>query len=167
MWNIRQVQLKSILLNDSSVTNNFPFRRQMTEFWEGLFAAVAHTPVQKSKQDLDLAMIRLRQLNRQSTLRTHEIKQLVSVDRERLDELNLEWQNLDYERRHLEKELDCYLNSKTVYQTIPLHSLEEYLCLTGGNSSMEVEDSAEAEDDHELMMKRLNFELIERKRYGD
>lgn len=121
-----------------------------------------------AKQHMDLTMISLRRLNRQSTLRSREMKQMNAAERERLDELHLARHNLESEKRHLEKELDSYINLKTLYQAIPLHPIDEFLRLTG---SMEVDgESLSASSDrvsggdHSLMLKRLEFEWEERKR---
>lgn len=50
----------------------------------------------------------------------------------------------------------------SVYQDLPLHSVEEF-----ANLAPE-EDRTEQilQDDHQLMLKRLHFELLERQRYG-
>ena len=48
----------------------------------------------------------------------------------------------------------------SIYQDVPLHTLEEFLEL-----APEELRSQEAENEHQLMLNRLSFELSERQRY--
>lgn len=62
----------------------------------------------------------------------------------------------------LELEVKVCQEFQSIFQTIPLHSLEEFHTLR--KSLDEEEGEEDMEDDHKLMLARLRFELGERKR---
>ena len=55
----------------------------------------------------------------------------------------------------------CSTLSRSIYQDIPLYSEEEFVLKAP--ESMRTEETLE--DEHVLMLSRLNFELMERQRY--
>lgn len=60
----------------------------------------------------------------------------------------------------LDRELTCIVDS-SIYQDVPLHSLEEFKAL----APEEARSDKVLEDEHQLMLNRLSFELAERQRY--
>ncbi|KAI9629475.1 hypothetical protein KEM48_012944 [Puccinia striiformis f. sp. tritici PST-130] len=78
-----------------------------------------------------------------------------------VDQIHLDLQNLVYERRHLEKEIKKCQEFESEYQNISIHSLEEYF----ERNPEDKREEPDAIDPHELMIKRLKFELSERKRF--
>ncbi|KAI9063198.1 hypothetical protein FKP32DRAFT_1592659 [Trametes sanguinea] len=97
-----------------------------------------------------------------------------------MDQTYLGLQNLLYEKRHLEREIEkcrqfAYVappswmarggmltvgGDRSIYQDIPLHSLEEFTQLAPEEARTEDVLS----DEHQLMLNRLSFELSERQR---
>jgi len=65
-------------------------------------------------------------------------------------------QNLLYEKRHLEREIDKCRQFASIYQDVPLHTAEEFKQLAP--------PAAVVDDEHQLMLNRLSFELAERNR---
>lgn len=51
---------------------------------------------------------------------------------------------------------------RSIYQDIPLYSTEEFLTL----APLELRTPEATQNEHQLMINRLNFELSERQRYG-
>ncbi|CDO76274.1 hypothetical protein BN946_scf184470.g32 [Trametes cinnabarina] len=77
-----------------------------------------------------------------------------------MDQTYLGLQNLLYEKRHLEREIEKCRQFASIYQDIPLHSLEEFTQLAPEEARTEDVLS----DEHQLMLNRLSFELSERQR---
>jgi THO complex subunit 5 len=103
---------------------------------------------------------RLKALNRAANTATREHKQRTADARQEMDATALGLQNLLYEKRHLEREIEKCRQFNSVYQDIPLYNEEEFMQLAP-------EDSRTEEilvDEHRLMLARLNFELAERQR---
>ncbi|KLO14964.1 hypothetical protein SCHPADRAFT_825557 [Schizopora paradoxa] len=100
---------------------------------------------------------RLKALNRgaNAAVRTH--KQASAEERLELDATHLQLQNLQYEKRHLEREIAKCLQFGSVYQDVPLHSLEEFEEL----APVEARTDEVMNDTHQLMLNRLSFELVE------
>ncbi|KAI6119331.1 Fms-interacting protein-domain-containing protein [Pisolithus croceorrhizus] len=80
--------------------------------------------------------------------------------RQDMDQTHLGLQNLLYEKRHLEREIEKCHQFASIYQDVPLHSLEEF--------QQFAPPEARTEDvlgnPHQLMLNRLSFELAERQR---
>ena len=94
------------------------------------------------------------------------------------DQAHLGLQNLLYERRHLEREIEkcrqfgwvlCLvlfietisrINS-SIYQEIPLYTVDEFMMI----APEEAKSEEVLKDEHQLLLKRLNLELTERARY--
>ncbi|KAL4241194.1 THOC5 family protein [Abortiporus biennis] len=102
---------------------------------------------------------RLKALNRAANAATRTHKQATTDARQDMDQTYLGLQNLQYEKRHLEREIEKCLQFASNYQDVPLHSLDEFLELAPESRSEEIVD-----DEHALMLSRLNFELAERQR---
>jgi len=99
---------------------------------------------------------RLRHLNREGNMSTQAHRQFTADARSAMDQTHLGLQNLLYERRHLEREIQKCRQFEFIYQDIRLHPLEEFAQLVPG--------SAMEEDEHQLMKTRLEFEFVERGR---
>ncbi|EFP74088.1 uncharacterized protein PGTG_00044 [Puccinia graminis f. sp. tritici CRL 75-36-700-3] len=104
---------------------------------------------------------RLKSINRSSSSMVSSFKSQTQLIRNQVDQIHLDLQNLIYERRHLEKEIKKCQEFESEYQNISIHSLEEYF----ERNPEDKRDGPEEIDGHELMIKRLKFELSERKRF--
>ncbi|KAH9938620.1 Fms-interacting protein-domain-containing protein [Fomitopsis serialis] len=103
---------------------------------------------------------RLKALNRAANGATRVQKQATADARQQMDHTYLSLQNLLYEKRHLEREIEKCRQFASVYQDVPVHSLEEFVELAPGEAKSQIVLS----DDHQLMLNRLSFELAERQR---
>ncbi|KAF5389053.1 hypothetical protein D9757_004898 [Collybiopsis confluens] len=102
----------------------------------------------------------LKSLNRAANIATRSKKDETTAARHEMDQSHLGLQNLLYEKRHLEREIEKCRQFASVYQDIPLYSLEEFQRLAPEEAS----SLSVLEDDHQLMLNRLSFELAERQR---
>ncbi|KAI0650728.1 Fms-interacting protein-domain-containing protein [Trametes meyenii] len=103
---------------------------------------------------------RLKALNRDANHATRAHKQATADARLEMDQTYLGLQNLLYEKRHLEREIDKCRQFASIYQDIPFHSLEEFTQL----APEEARTEGVLADEHQLMLNRLSFELSERQR---
>ncbi|KAH9482677.1 THO complex subunit 5-like protein [Psilocybe cubensis] len=103
---------------------------------------------------------RLKSLYRAANTATRCRKEETAEARQEMDQSHLNLQNLLYEKRHLEREIEKCRQFASIYQDIPLYTLEEYNLLAPEQSRTE-EILA---DEHQLMLNRLTFELAERQR---
>ncbi|KAI0921850.1 hypothetical protein AcW1_004288 [Taiwanofungus camphoratus] len=103
---------------------------------------------------------RLKALNRAANAATRAHKQATADARHEMDQTYLSLQNLLYEKRHLEREIEKCRQFASVYQDIPLYSMEEFIQLAP--ESAKTEEALLSE--HQLMLNRLSFELAERQR---
>ncbi|KAJ2931680.1 hypothetical protein H1R20_g5387, partial [Candolleomyces eurysporus] len=101
---------------------------------------------------------RLKFLNRAANTATREKKEATGEARQEMDQSHLGLQNLLYEKRHLEREIEKCRQFASIYQDVPLHSLEDFMELAPE------EARRPDEDEHQLMLNRLSFELAERQR---
>ncbi|KAF4574599.1 THOC5 family protein [Pleurotus pulmonarius] len=99
---------------------------------------------------------RLKSLNRAANNATRVHKEATAAARLEMDQSHLGLQNLQYEKRHLEREIEKCRQFASIYQDIPLYSLEEFKDLAP--------PEAQTDDQHQLMLNRLAFELAERQR---
>ncbi|CAE7111872.1 unnamed protein product [Rhizoctonia solani] len=102
----------------------------------------------------------LRDHSRQLTNIVREAKQHSSEDRLMKDQAHLGLQNLLYERRHLEREIEKCRQFNSIYQEIPLHTIDEFM----GIAPEEAKSEEVLKDEHQLLLRRLNLELSERTR---
>ncbi|KAF8450732.1 THO complex, subunit 5 [Boletus edulis BED1] len=77
-----------------------------------------------------------------------------------MDQTHLGLQNLLYEKRHLEREIDKCRQFASIYQDVPLHTLAEFQEL----APPEARTREVLENPHQLMLNCLSFELVERQR---
>ncbi|KAF8897549.1 Fms-interacting protein-domain-containing protein [Infundibulicybe gibba] len=103
---------------------------------------------------------RLKTLNRAANTTTRIHKEATAEARHEMDQSHLGLQNLLYEKRHLEREIEKCRQFASIYQDIPLHSLEDFKQLAP--QAARAEDVLS--DEHQLMLNRLSFELAERQR---
>ena len=124
-------------------------------------------------------LARLKALNRSANAATRTHKQATADARQDMDQTHLGLQNLLYEKRHLEREIDkcrqfayAFLPfhvvaltltrpCRSIYQDVPLHLLPEFQEL----APPEARTPDVLENSHQLMLNRLSFELAERQRY--
>ncbi|POW09877.1 hypothetical protein PSTT_06535, partial [Puccinia striiformis] len=130
---------------------------------EGLEGNLFNEP--ESDQNLILLaaplFARLKFINRNSSSMVSNFKSQTQKVRNQVDQIHLDLQNLVYERRHLEKEIKKCQEFESEYQNISIHSLEEYF----ERNPEDKREEPDVIDPHELMIKRLKFELSERKRF--
>lgn len=103
---------------------------------------------------------RLKALNRNANAATRACKQATTEARHDMDQTHLGLQNLLYEKRHLEREIDKCLQFASIYQDVPLYSLPEFKTL----APPEARSDDVLQNVHQLMLNRLSFELVERQR---
>ncbi|THV08544.1 hypothetical protein K435DRAFT_847399 [Dendrothele bispora CBS 962.96] len=102
----------------------------------------------------------LKSVNRAANLATRASKDETAIARQEMDHASLGLQNLLYEKRHLEREIEKCRQFASVYQEVPLYSLEEFVQL----APEEARTPEVLSDEHQLMLNRLSFELAERQR---
>ncbi|KAH6914891.1 Fms-interacting protein-domain-containing protein [Coprinopsis sp. MPI-PUGE-AT-0042] len=108
-----------------------------------------------------LALIgRLKSLNRAANTATRLQKDATTESRQEMDQAHLGLQNLLYEKRHLEREIEKCRQFASIYQDVPLHSVDEFKQL----APEELRTPEVLANDHQLMLNRLSFELTERQR---
>ncbi|KAG6897453.1 hypothetical protein C0992_001453 [Termitomyces sp. T32_za158] len=98
-------------------------------------------------------MGRLKALHRTSNTATRIRKEATSEARQEMDQSHLGLQNLLYEKRHLEREIEKCRQ----------FALEEFERL----APQEARTEDVLSDEHQLMLNRLSFELAERQRYAN
>ncbi|OAX43480.1 hypothetical protein K503DRAFT_847146 [Rhizopogon vinicolor AM-OR11-026] len=103
---------------------------------------------------------RLKALNRNANATTRSCKQATTEARHDMDQTHLGLQNLLYEKRHLEKEIDKCRQFASIYQDVPLYSLTEFKIM----APPEARSDDVLQNPHQLMLNRLSFELVERQR---
>ncbi|KAJ6599051.1 Fms-interacting protein-domain-containing protein [Mycena vulgaris] len=103
---------------------------------------------------------RLKSLARAANSATRATKSLTAAARHDMDQSHLGLQNLLYEKRHLEREIEKCRQFASVYQDIPLYTLEEFKLLAPPEARTEEVLS----DEHQLLLNRLSFEFVERQR---
>ncbi|KAL5487772.1 hypothetical protein ACEPAI_5880 [Sanghuangporus weigelae] len=103
---------------------------------------------------------RLKALNRAANAAVRAHKQATADSRTEMDHTHLGLQNFLYEKRHLEREIEKCRQFASIYQDITLHSIEEFLELAPEDTRTE----EVIQNEHQLMLNRLSFELAERQR---
>ncbi|KAF9782819.1 Fms-interacting protein-domain-containing protein [Thelephora terrestris] len=98
--------------------------------------------------------------NRAANAQTRSHKQATADARTQMDQAHLVLQNLLYEKRHLEREIEKCRQFASMHQDIPLYSMELFTILAPDESKTE----EILNDPHQLIINRLNFELSERQR---
>ena len=108
-----------------------------------------------------LALIgRLKALNRAANNTTRLQKDATTESRQEMDQAHLGLQNLLYEKRHLEREIEKCRQFASIYQDVPLYTVEDFKQL----APEELRTPEVLANEHQLMLNRLSFELTERQR---
>ncbi|KAL1722274.1 Fms-interacting protein-domain-containing protein [Schizophyllum commune] len=99
---------------------------------------------------------RLKSVHRTANAVSQARRAQTAEARTEMDAAHLRLQNLLYEKRHLEREIDKCRQFASIYQDIPLYPIDEFRRLAP--------PEAHSDDPHQLMLNRLSFELVERQR---
>ncbi|TRM67537.1 Fms-interacting protein-domain-containing protein [Schizophyllum amplum] len=99
---------------------------------------------------------RLKSAHRIANAVSQQRRAETSTTRAEMDAAHLRLQNLLYEKRHLEREIDKCRQFASIYQDVPIYSVDEFRQLAP--------PEAHSEDPHQQMLNRLSFELVERQR---
>jgi len=99
--------------------------------------------------------------NRAANSQTRSHKQATAEARTQMDQAQLALQNLLYEKRHLEREIEkCH---RSMHQDVPLYPMDVFTILApDASKTQEI-----LNDPHQLIITRLNFELSERQRLDE
>ncbi|KAG8898492.1 hypothetical protein FRC00_002759 [Tulasnella sp. 408] len=103
---------------------------------------------------------KLRAINRSSNTAANGKREVTAQVRTAINATNLQLQNLMYEKRHLEREIEKCRQFAFIYQDIPIHDLEEFQA----SASEELQTPDILADEHQLMLSRLRFELLQAKK---
>ncbi|KIO31107.1 hypothetical protein M407DRAFT_241983 [Tulasnella calospora MUT 4182] len=103
---------------------------------------------------------KLRAVNRNSNTAANSKREVTAQVRTAINATNLQLQNLMYEKRHLEREIEKCRQFAFIYQDIPIHDVEEFQA----SAPEELQTPDIMADEHQLMLSRLQFELSERQR---
>ncbi|KAF9534311.1 Fms-interacting protein-domain-containing protein [Crepidotus variabilis] len=103
---------------------------------------------------------RLKAVHRTANAATRARKEETTAARQEMDQSHLNLQNLLYQKRHLEREIEKCRQFNTIYQEVPLYSIDEFKRL----APTDAHSQSVLADEHQLMLNRLSFELVERQR---
>ncbi|KAL3734840.1 hypothetical protein ACJRO7_024077 [Eucalyptus globulus] len=106
-----------------------------------------------------LHFVTLRQANRSILLEEDRVKAETERAKAPVDFTTLQLHNLMYEKSHYVKAIKACRDFKSKYPDIELVPEEEFF----RDAPEEIKDSGSHNDAHDLMLKRLNFELFQRK----
>ncbi|GAA5881524.1 hypothetical protein JCM16303_005691 [Sporobolomyces ruberrimus] len=114
----------------------------------------------------------LHQVNRNSLIEAKECRTRTQDARLEMDAAHLRLQNLLFERNHLEREIRACEEYQSEYQNLPMHSVEELRQLAASDPptnglELPLPEGDSEEEQHQLMLTRLAFELAERKRFEE
>ncbi|KAJ3090083.1 THO complex subunit 5, partial [Quaeritorhiza haematococci] len=104
-----------------------------------------------------LLFLELEQLNRATYVMNRSAKHETQDAKQKMSLQHLALQNLNYERLHLQREIAKCNEMETIYQDIDLVSLDDF-------NKGAPEELSKVDNEHKLMLNRLQFELDERKR---
>uniref|UniRef100_A0A0D9VLG5 THO complex subunit 5B n=1 Tax=Leersia perrieri TaxID=77586 RepID=A0A0D9VLG5_9ORYZ len=109
---------------------------------------------------MSLLLITLRQANREILMEEDRVKAETEAAKAPVDSTTLQLHNLLYEKNHYVKAIRACLDFQTKYPGIELVPEEEFYRA----APADIRDKTLAADaSHDLMLKRLNFELVQRK----
>ncbi|KAL3417286.1 THOC5 family protein [Phlyctema vagabunda] len=109
--------------------------------------------ISKQQKLLFTYLAQLRALHRDAHVGARETKAVTAEARQEVDRLHLQLQNLYYEQRHLQGEIQACESYDHKYQQLPLISTEQFLA--------EHPEHADA-DENALMIARIDHEHAER-----
>ncbi|KAL3272522.1 hypothetical protein HHI36_013998 [Cryptolaemus montrouzieri] len=107
----------------------------------------------------------LKKLNRMEKVRLVNAKETLSVEKQKVDSINLQYQNLLYEANHLISEFNKCFQFKSKDEDIELISVEEFMKEAPQSVTAKFKDMSEDDETkkHELRLARLEYELEQRK----
>ncbi|KAI8927829.1 Fms-interacting protein-domain-containing protein, partial [Entophlyctis helioformis] len=108
----------------------------------------------------NMLFMQVMESNRMALAHAKDRRSVSAETKAAMDHTHLALQNLNYEQLHFIREIAKADGFETIYQDLPLHSVEEFLQL----APPEWTDPSSVQDEHQLMLNRLRFELAERKR---
>nr|CAB3448016.1 unnamed protein product [Digitaria exilis] len=109
---------------------------------------------------MSLLLVTLRQVNREILMEEDRVKAETEATKAPVDSTTLQLHNLLYEKNHYVKAIRACLDFQTKYPGIELVPEEEFQRA----APADIRDKTLAADaSHDLMLKRLNFELVQRK----
>ncbi|XP_010236074.1 THO complex subunit 5B isoform X4 [Brachypodium distachyon] len=109
---------------------------------------------------MSLLLITLRQVNREILMEEDKVKAQTEAAKAPVDSTTLKLHNLLYEKNHYVKAIRSCLDFQTKHPGIDLVPEEEF----HRSAPADIRDKTLAADAaHDLMLKRLNFELVQRK----
>ncbi|KAG2654279.1 THO complex subunit 5A-like isoform X2 [Panicum virgatum] len=109
---------------------------------------------------MSLLLVTLRQVNREILMEEDRVKAETEAAKAPVDSTTLQLHNLLYEKNHYVKAIRACLDFQTKYPGIELVPEEEFQRA----APADIRDKTLAADaSHDLMLKRLNFELVQRK----
>ncbi|CAG2210151.1 THOC5 [Mytilus edulis] len=116
--------------------------------------------IETKKRETALHFVLLKKLNRLSHIRCKKSRDATNEAKQRIDQYHLQLQNLLYETMHLEKEITKCLEFKSKDEEIELVSVEEFYEEAPSDIS---KPETTKEDQHQLRLARLDWELEQRK----
>ncbi|KAF0931304.1 hypothetical protein E2562_002643 [Oryza meyeriana var. granulata] len=118
------------------------------------------TELRELVAQMSLLLITLRQANREILMEEDRVKGETEAAKAPVDSTTLKLHNLLYEKNHYVKAIRACLDFQTKYPGIELVPEEEF----HRAAPADIRDKTLAADaSHDLMLKRLNFELVQRK----
>ncbi|KAK3394475.1 Fms-interacting protein-domain-containing protein [Podospora didyma] len=109
--------------------------------------------ISKQQKLLNTNIAHMRGLHRTAHFRARETKAQTTEARHEVDKLHLHLQNLYYEQRHLEGEIQACDSFDHTYQNLPLIPVEDFLAIHPEHADG---------DENALMVARINHERAER-----
>lgn len=109
---------------------------------------------------MSLHLVTLRQVNREILMEEDKVKAETEAAKAPVDSTTLQLHNLLYEKNHYVKAIRACLDFQTKYPGIELVPEEEFQRSAPADI---LEKTLAADASHDLMLKRLNFELVQRK----
>lgn len=117
----------------------------------------------KLGKQVDTDLVILRDLNRQSQESINEIKNQTISEKDRVDQIQLDIQNIFYQHKHLKNEIDRCRDFPTKHQQLDMVPIERFYAdhpefSSPSNATNNDNEETKALSDHELMLARLKDE---------
>jgi THO complex subunit 5 len=140
---------------------------ELKELVKKILEAKKNAPKNKTAiEDLisqgQLLFVDLKELNRELLTDVEADKDKLNKHKEQLNQLHLRLQNFQYEKNHLLREIESCKNYRPKQQIDGLVSEEEFL-----HSATPDQLPQDKGDEHQVMLKRLAFELDQRRKLSD
>lgn len=107
----------------------------------------------------------LKKLNRMEKVRVVKAREMLSTEKQKVDSINLQYQNLLYEANHLISEFNKCFQFKSKDEDIELIGIEEFMKEAPEATTKEFKNVDENDESkkHALRLARLEYELEQRK----